>query len=94
MGGAHRLKDTNDEKENGYIILDRGQEEYKLYKEQIKQNNKNQRLMGIQKLRNIGFSLEEAKSFSNTNQLAKSAILFAGLIAGTIAFLFRSKNGS
>lgn len=78
-GGQHRLKDTNDEKENGYIILDRGQEEYKLYKEQIKQNNKNQKLMGIQKLRNIGFSLEQAKSFSNTNQLAKSAVLFAGL---------------
>lgn len=78
-GGAHKLKDTNEERENGYIILDRGQEEYKLYKEQIKQNNKNQRLMGIQKLRNIGFSLEQSKSFSNTNQLAKSAVLFAGL---------------
>ena len=78
-GGAHRLKDTNTEKENGYIILDRGKEEYKLYKNQIKQNNKNQRLMGVKKLRNIGFTMNEAKRFSNTNQLAKSAILFSGL---------------
>ena len=78
-GGAHRLKDTADEKENGYIVLDRGQEEYKLYKNQIKQNNKNQKLMGIKKLRNIGFTMNEAKSFANTNKLARNAILFAGL---------------
>ena len=78
-GGAHKLKDTADEKENGYIILDRGQEEYKLYKNQIKQNNKNQKLMGIKKLRNIGFTMNEAKSFANTNKLARNAILFAGL---------------
>ncbi len=78
-GGAHRRKDTDDEKENGYIILDRGREEYKLYKNQIKQNNQNQKLMGIRKLRNIGFTMDQAKSFANTNQLAKSAILFAGL---------------
>ena len=78
-GGRHRLKDTPEEVAGGYIILDEGRENFKLYKAQIEQNIINQRKQGEQKLRNIGFDEKQISSFSKTNKLAQNAVLYSGL---------------
>ena len=43
QGSRQRYRDTPEEIAGGYIILDEGRERFKLYKEQIAQNNINQK---------------------------------------------------
>jgi len=81
QGSRQRYRDTPEEIAGGYIILDEGRERFKLYKEQIAQNNINQKNQAKQKLRNMGFEEDQITSFSKTNKLAQNAVLYSGLSA-------------
>jgi len=77
--GTDRAKDDPEEIAGGYIKTKTGEENYKTYLEQIKQNNIYQRQQAIAKLKSIGFSESEIKRYSRGANLAKEAILFGGL---------------
>lgn len=77
--GTDRAKDDKEEISGGYIKTKTGEENYKTYLEQIKQNNIFQRQEAVRKLKEIGFSETEVKKYSRGSFLAKDAILFGGL---------------
>lgn len=76
---SHRLKDDSEEIKGGYIKLDEGEKNYEKYLEQLKQNDLNQIAAGKAKLKELGFSESEIKSYGKGSKLAQQCILFNGM---------------
>ena len=61
------------------VVDTAAKKKYQEYREQVIQNNKNQNNASQLKLKNLGLSEADIKSFGHRSKLAQNAILFGGL---------------